>query len=222
MGRIYTFIDKRLNLTPTLQKFANYPVPDHANPLKTPKALIYCFGGIAFLIIVLQILTGMFLMLYYVPSPDHAYESVNYIQNEVTFGAFVRSLHTIGASAAVVMVVLHMLRVFLTGSYKNPREMNWIVGVFLLFIVLTFGFTGYLLPWDQKAYWATTVGVNLIASVPLVGDFLAGVLMGGSDAGAVTLVRFFTIHVMFLPVLLVIFLVAHFFMVRRQGISHPL
>jgi menaquinol-cytochrome c reductase cytochrome b subunit len=222
VGRIYKFVDERLNLGPLLRKMGATPVPDHANPLRSRSAFIYCFGGIAFFIIVLQILPGMFLLLYYVPSPDHAWESVTYIQNEVSFGAFVHGLHKVGASAAVVMVLLHMLRVFFTGSYKNPRELNWMAGVFLLFIVLGFGFTGYLLPWDQKAYWATTVGVNMVASVPLVGEFMAGVLMGGNDAGALTLARFFAIHVMFLPALLVIFLAAHFFMVRRQGISHPL
>ena len=115
-----------------------------------------------------------------------------------------------------------MLRVFVTGSYKNPRELNWIAGLFLLLIVLAFGFTGYLLPWDQKAYWATTVGVNMVATVPLFGDFLAEVLMGGPEVGALTLTRFFAVHVMFLPILLIVFLAAHFFMVRRQGISRPL
>lgn len=222
MGRMFNYLDERLDLSPLLKKFADHPVPDHANPLKTRSAFIYCFGGISFLIILIQLLTGMFLMFYYVPSPDHAYNSVVYIQSEVAFGAFVHNLHRVGASATVVMVVLHMLRVFLTGSYKKPRELNWVAGVFLLFIVLGFGFTGYLLPWDQKAYWATTVGVNLVESVPLIGDFLAEVLMGGRDAGALTLPRFYAIHVMFLPALLIIFLAAHFFMVRRQGISRPL
>lgn len=222
MGKIYKFIDERLNLSPLLQELADRPVPEHANPLKHPSAFMYCFGGVAFLIILIQVLTGMFLMLYYVPAPDHAYDSVAFIQNEVAFGAFVQSMHRVGASAAVIMVVLHMLRVFLSGSYKKPRELNWIAGVFLLLIILAFGFTGYLLPWDQKAYWATTVGVNMVGSVPLVGDFLAGVLAGGRDAGAITLSRFFAVHVMFLPALLVIFLLAHFFMVRRQGISRPL
>lgn len=222
MGRIYRFIDSRLSLTPLLREMGDRQVPDHANPLKTRSAFIYCFGGISFLLILVQLFTGMFLMLYYVPSPDHAYNSVTYIQNEVAFGWMIHSLHRIGASATVVMVLLHMLRVFLTGSYKNPRELNWIAGCFLLLIVIGFGFTGYLLPWDQKAYWATTVGVNMVQSIPLVGDFLGEALMGGREAGALTLTRFFAIHVMFLPVLLLIFLVAHFFMVRRQGISHPL
>jgi menaquinol-cytochrome c reductase cytochrome b subunit len=219
---MYKFLDDRLELGPLLGGIADHPVPDHANPLKTPSALIYCFGGIAFFILLIQALTGAFLMFYYVSSPDHAYESVKYIQNEVDFGALVQGIHRVGASAAVVMVLLHMARVVLTGSYKNPRELNWVVGVFLLLIVVGFCFTGYLLPWDQKAYWATTVGVNMVETIPLAGGFLADVLRGGSEVGVLTLVRFFVIHVIFLPALLILFLAAHFFMVRRQGISRPL
>ncbi|MDR2825598.1 MAG: cytochrome b N-terminal domain-containing protein [Deltaproteobacteria bacterium] len=222
MNRIYKFLDERLNLSPLVKDIADHPVPDHANPLKTPSAFMYCFGGIAFFIILLQVLTGVFLMLYYVPSPDHAYASVSYIQNETAFGSLVQGAHRVGASVAVLMVLLHMLRVVFTGSYKNPRELNWVVGVFLLLVVVGFSFTGYLLPWDQKAYWATTVGVNMVATVPLVGEFLADVLRGGDEVGALTLVRFFVIHVMFLPALLVVFLAAHFFMIRRQGLSRPL
>lgn len=221
-GKLYEFVDERLNVTPILKEIADHPVPDHANPLKTPCAFKYCLGGMAFLTILVQIVTGIFLMLYYVPSPDHAYDSVAYIKNEVAFGAFVQGLHKVSASATVVLVCLHMLRVFLTGSYKKPREMNWIVGVVLLLIVLALGFTGYLLPWDQKAYWATTVGVKMVESIPLIGGFLAETLMGGTEVGAVTLTRFFTIHVVILPAILIIFLAAHFFMVRRQGISRPL
>ncbi|MDR1241205.1 MAG: cytochrome b N-terminal domain-containing protein [Deltaproteobacteria bacterium] len=222
MNRIYQFIDERLHLGPLISEIANHPVPDHANLLKTPKAIIYCFGGMVFFILLLQVLTGVFLMFYYVPSPDHAYASVTYIRQETAFGGLLQSVHRVGASAAVVMVMLHMLRVVLTGSYKNPRELNWVVGVFLLLLVAGFSFTGYLLPWDQKAYWATTVGVNMIAGIPLIGGFLADALRGGSEVGALTLTRFFVIHVMVLPALLTIFLAAHFFMIRRQGISRPL
>ncbi|MDR2503190.1 MAG: cytochrome b N-terminal domain-containing protein [Deltaproteobacteria bacterium] len=222
MSKIWLFIDRRLNLSPLLREMADHRIPDHANPLKKASAFMYCFGGISFLILLLQLLTGMFLMLYYVPSPDHAYASVSYIKNEVAFGALTQNLHRVGASAAVVMVFLHMLRVYFTKSYKNPRELNWIAGVLLLLVVLGFGFTGYLLPWDQKAYWATTVGVNIIETVPWLGGFIADMLRGGDEVGALTLTRFFVIHVMFLPALLLCLLAAHFFMVRRQGISHPL
>jgi menaquinol-cytochrome c reductase cytochrome b subunit len=219
---LYEFLDERLNLTPLLRDLADHPVPDHANPVKTRSAFMYCLGGIAFFILLLQILTGMFLMLYYVPSPDHAYSSVTYIKNEVAFGGFVQNLHRVGASAAIVMVFLHMLRVFFTKSYKNPRELNWIVGVALLAVIVGFGFSGYLLPWDQKAYWATTVGINMVETIPVAGGFLADALRGGSEVGTLTLARFFVIHVMFLPALLIMLLAAHFFMIRRQGISRPL
>lgn len=222
MGRIYRFLDERLNLSPLIGAVADHPIPDHVNVFKSPSAFVYCFGGVSFLLIVLEVLTGMFLMLYYVPSPDHAYQSVNYIQNEVLFGNLVRGIHRVGASATVLMVFLHMLRVYFTGSYKNPRELNWIAGLVLFTAIMGFGFTGYLLPWDQKAYWATAVGVNVAASVPLVGDFLASVLRGGSEVGTLTLSRFFAIHVMFLPAFLIIFLAVHFFMLRRRGISRPL
>jgi len=222
MDKIYQFIDRRLNLAPLLKEIAEHPVPDHANPVKTRSAFIYCLGGISFFIILLQVLTGMFLMLYYSPSPDHAYASVNYIRNEVLCGAFVQNLHRVGASALILMVFLHMMRVYFTKSYKNPRELNWISGVFLLGLVTGFGFTGYLLPWDQKAYWATTVGINMVETVPVIGDFAALALRGGEEVGTLTLLRFYVIHVMFLPALLAAFLTAHFFMVRRQGISSPL
>jgi len=222
VGKLYEFIDQRLNITPLLKELADHPVPDHVNPLKTRSAFIYCFGGISFFILLLQALTGMFLMLYYVPSPDQAYASVTYIRNDVAFGGFVQNLHRVGGSAAVLMVFLHMMRVFFTKSYANPRELNWIVGVVLLFIIVGFSFSGYLLPWDQKAYWATTVGINMIETIPLVGSFLANALRGGGEVGTLTLVRFFVFHVMFLPAMLIVFLAAHFFMVRRQGISRPL
>ena len=222
MGLIYQFVDRRLNLTPLIKEIADKPVPDHANPFKTGSAYIYCLGGISLIVILLQILTGMFLMLYYSPSPDHAYASVNYIKNEVLFGGFVQNLHRVGASAAILMVFLHMMRVYFTKSYKNPRELNWVAGVVLLVIVVAFSFTGYLLPWDQKAYWATTVGLNIVETVPVLGEFLAAAFRGGAEVGTLTLGRFFAIHVIFLPALLAVFLAAHFFMVRRQGISGPL
>jgi menaquinol-cytochrome c reductase cytochrome b subunit len=222
VGRIYRFLDERLNLSPLIREIADHPVPDHANPLRNLSAFMYCFGGLCCVILMLQVLTGVFLMLYYVPSTDEAYASVTYIQNDTLFGSFVQGIHRVGASLAMIMVLLHMIRVVLTGSYKNPRELSWVVGLFLLLIVGGFCFTGYLLPWDQKAYWATTVGVNMVATIPLVGEFLADALRGGSEVGTLTLVRFFVIHVVFLPAMLAIFLAAHFFMVRRQGISGPL
>lgn len=164
----------------------------------------------------------MFLTMYYVPDIINAYESVKYLQNEVAFGVIVRGMHHWGASLVIVMMFLHTLRVFFQGSYKRPRELNWVVGMLIFFIMLGLGFTGYLLPWDNKAYFATKVGIQIAAQVPLIGGFIATLLQGGTIVGAETLARFFAIHVFFLPGALFALLGAHFIMIRRQGISGPL
>lgn len=160
--------------------------------------------------------------MYYVPDIIHAYASVDYLQHQIPFGKIVRGMHHFGASLVIVMMFLHTLRVFFTGSYKAPREMNWVVGMLIFFIMLGLGFTGYLLPWDNKAYYATKVGVEIAASVPYIGEYIASFLYGGDIVGAQTLTRFFAIHVFFLPGALIAMLAAHFIMIRRQGISGPL
>jgi menaquinol-cytochrome c reductase cytochrome b subunit len=215
LARIYDWIDSRLQIKDQVQELMDHPVPSHVNWL-------YCFGGITFLLIMLQIITGIFLIMYYVPSPDHAYDSVKYISEEVAAGKLIRGMHRIGSSLVVIFVVVHMLRVFFHGAYKKPRELNWMVGVVLLLLVVGFGFTGYLLPWDQKAYWASVVGIKMAGSVPVLGEFIGGVMRGGEALGAVTLARFFAIHVWILPAALFGFLAAHIFMIRKQGISGPL
>ncbi len=222
LGWIYDAIDKRLTIKEAVRNFLDHRVPEHANPLKHPSAFGYCFGGITAIIGLLLFLTGLFLVVYYIPSPDHAYDSVEYITNTVALGWLVRGIHHWGATAIVIMIGLHTLRVYFHGAYKNPREMNWVVGILLLLIVLAFSFTGYLLPWNQKSYWATSVGTSMIGLVPFIGDYLLRLMRGGADIGAVTLVRFYAIHVGFLPVILLPLLGSHFFMVRRQGISRPL
>jgi ubiquinol-cytochrome c reductase cytochrome b subunit len=181
----------------------------------------YTLGSATLFVFALQVITGMFLAMYYSPSPDHAYDSIQYIMNEVTFGSVVRGLHHWGASAMVVLVVLHMLRVFILGAYKFPREVTWAVGVILLLLSLGFGFTGYLLPWDEKAYWATTVGTNIMGLTPGLGGFLLRAVRGGSDLGALTLARFFSVHTLFLPAATVGAIVAHMYLVIRNGISAP-
>ncbi len=179
----------------------------------------YTLGSATLFVFTLQAITGIFLAAYYVPTPDHAYDSVQYIMNQTMFGPLVRGLHHWGASAMVVLVVAHMLRVVVMGAYKYPREFTWTVGVFLLLLTFGFGFTGYLLPWDEKAYWATTVGTNMAGTVPAVGGFLLKVVRGGSDLGAVTLARFFSFHVLALPALAALLVLVHLFMVIRIGIS---
>lgn len=188
------------------------PLPKHIN-------LLFSLGSLAMFVLLLQAATGAFLALSYSPSPDHAYNAVNYISNEVPFGSFVRGLHHWGASAMVIIVVLHLLRVVLYGSYKAPRELTWVFGVFLLLLTLGFGFTGYLLPWDEKAYWATVVGVEIASTAPVLGDVVAKVLRGGAEIGAVTLSRFYALHTIWLPAMIFGLVGIHLFFVRYYGSS---
>ena len=170
---------------------------------------------------ILQAATGMFLAMNYAPTPENAYDSVRFISEQAPFGAFLRGLHHWGASAMVVGVVLHLLTVFLLGAYKYPRELTWVTGVFLLVVVLFFGFTGYLLPWNEKAYWATLVGTNIAHEAPVVGPYIARLLTGSDELGAQTLTRFYSIHVLLLPAAVIAFMAIHLFMVVRQGVTAP-
>jgi quinol-cytochrome oxidoreductase complex cytochrome b subunit len=180
---------------------------------------LYTLGSASLFVAISQIVTGILLTIYYVPTPDHAYDSVQYISTQLPAGWLIRGLHHCGASAMVVLVVLHMLRVIYYGSYKFPREATWFTGVFLLIVVLGFGFTGYLLPWDQKAYWATTVGTRIAGTPPLIGDWILQVIRGGKELSAITLARFFGVHVWVLPASLLILILVHLYLVIRIGIS---
>ncbi len=187
---------------------------------KLPKVnWLYTLGSATLFVAINQIVTGILLTIYYVPSPDQAYDSVQYITTQVPAGWLIRGLHHWGASAMVVLTVLHMLRVIIYGAYKFPREVTWFTGVMLLLVVLAFGFTGYLLPWDQKAFWATTVGTRIAGTPPVVGDTILRAVRGGEELSAVTLARFFGIHVWVLPATLVILLIIHLYLVIRIGIS---
>jgi len=187
---------------------------------KVPKVnWLYTLGSATLFVAVNQIVTGILLTVYYVPTPDHAYDSVQYITTQIPAGWLVRGLHHWGASAMVVLTVLHLLRVVAYGAYKYPREVTWLTGVGLLLVVLGFGFTGYLLPWDQKAYWATTVGTRIAGVAPLVGDWILRVMRGGDELSAVTLARFFGAHVWMLPAALLSLVLVHLYLVIRNGIS---
>ncbi|WP_078391155.1 menaquinol-cytochrome c reductase cytochrome b subunit [Shouchella patagoniensis] len=222
LQKIYDYVDERLDITPMWRDIADHEVPEHVNPAHHFSAFIYCFGGLTFFVTVIQILSGMFLTMYYVPDIVNAHASVYFLQNDVAMGVIVRGMHHWGASLVIVMMFLHTLRVFFTGSYKKPRELNWVVGVLIFFVMLALGLTGYLLPWDMKAYFATVVTLEIAESVPIIGDFAKALLAGGDIVGAATLTRFFAIHVFFLPAALLGLLGAHFIMIRRQGISGPL
>lgn len=213
-SKVYDWLDRRLKLKPIERTLLDEPIPGGAS-------WVYVFGSATLFLFVLQAITGMFLAVYYAPTPDHAYDSVRFIETQIMFGAFVRGLHHWGASGMVVVIGLHMLQVFLYGAYKPPRELMWMVGVVLLLLVMAFAFTGYLLPWDQTAYWATQVGINMVGTVPLVGDVLVRILRGGETLGALTLSRFFAIHVLFLPALTVVGVALHLFILRRVGPAGP-
>jgi quinol-cytochrome oxidoreductase complex cytochrome b subunit len=216
LKRIYFWVDERLEMHAYIKKdILDKPIPKGLN-------FTYCFGGITFFLFVMLAVTGCFMTLYYVPSPEQAYDAVDYLTFEVPMGQVIRGVHHWSANLMMVTIFLHMLRVFIYGAYKKPREINWMSGVCLLCLVMGFGFTGYLLPWDHKAYWATKVGTSVMGTVPVVGDYALRIMRGGSDLGALTLTRFYTLHVLFLPLLTVIFLIAHFVMIRKQGISSPL
>lgn len=214
MSRVYSWIDERADLTRTFSPLLFRKIPRGVG-------WWYTFGSATLFVFVMQVVTGIFLAMYYSPSPDHAYDSVGYISGDVVMGSFVRGLHHWGASTMVVLVVLHMLRIVLMAAYKYPRELTWFVGVFLFLLTMGFGFTGYLLPWDEKAYWATTVGTNMAGTVPLVGGWALKLLRGGAELGAVTLTRFYSLHVLLLPVLAATFIATHLYLVVKQGISAP-
>ena len=209
--------DERLDLRNRIKTrvFAK-PVPLHS------RTIWYCFGGLTFIVAVLQGLTGLFLTLYYAPTPERAYSSVFYISNYVQYGWLIRSIHAWGAQLMVIFIIIHIIRVFVTASYKHPRELNWVAGVVLFVVTMAFGLTGYLLPWDQKAYWGSTIFVQLMGQVPIAGAWMAHLVMGGDSLGGPTLTRFYSAHIMLLPAVLIGLLFVHFWMVRKQGISGPL
>jgi menaquinol-cytochrome c reductase cytochrome b subunit len=217
---VVDWLDSRFPFTETVDEALTQRVPNYAN------AFYYCFGGMVFILIVFQILTGIFLAFYYVPDgsgiPAPAYKSVNYIMNDVYLGWLIRGIHFWAANLLIVMVVLHMARVYWTGSYRAPRELNWMVGVTMLLVVLGLSLTGYLLPWDTKAYWATSVTIKVGAGVPLLGNVIKEVAQGGPTLGPNTLQRFFTLHVFILPALIVLLMYVHFRLIRQHGISEPL
>ena len=174
-------------------------------------------GLISFYLFVVLTVTGLALMLYYVPHPDAAYRSMKDIEYAVTFGMFLRNAHRWAAHGMVAVVFLHLCRVFFTGAYKPPREFNWVVGVLLLLLTLALSFTGYLLPWDQLAFWAITVGTSIVAYVPLLGPQVRYLLLGGHEIGAAALLRFYVLHCLILPLAMAFLVALHFWRVRKDG-----
>ena len=212
---IYGELDQRLDVREGLQKLLKKPVPKRLN-------FLYCFGGMTFLLFVIQVVTGILLAIYYKPSAADAYTSVKFITNVVPLGWLVRQIHAWGSNLMIITVLIHMGRVYFHGAFKNPRELNWMVGVVLLGLTLGFGFTGYLLPWDQKSFWGTTIGTEVAGGVPLIGSYLLVLLRGSQNVTGDTLTRFYSVHVLILPWITAMFLAVHFAMIKRQGVAKPL
>jgi quinol-cytochrome oxidoreductase complex cytochrome b subunit len=199
----------------------------HLHPVRVKRHAVrytytFCLGGISFFLFLALTVTGLYLMFFYVPSVANAYQDIQAIEASVAFGSLVRNMHRWAAHLMVLTVFLHMIRVFYHGAYKPPREFNWVVGVVLLLLTLLLSFTGYLLPWDQIAFWAITVGTQMALYAPLLGQESSFFLLGGIQVGQETLLRFYVLHVIALPLLAAIFVVVHFWRIRKDGgISGP-
>jgi cytochrome b6 len=213
--RLYEWFDQRVDLQ-NLEKFLSHKtVPYHRH------SIWYYLGGMSLYLFVVQVVTGILLLLYYKPTAESAYESVQYIMTEVPFGWLVRSIHSYAANLFIGLVFIHMFSVFLMKAYRKPRELTWITGALLLFLAMGFGFSGYLLPWNQLAYLATNVGTNFASMIPFVGDWALKFLRGGNEVTGATLTRFFGFHVAVLPGLTTLLLTIHVLFVQRQGMSVP-
>jgi hypothetical protein len=213
---IADWLEDRYQYKEPLSKVLSKPVPEWQ------RRWWYCLGGLTAFFFFVQGVTGIMLAFYYKPTPETAYASIQFIESEVYFGAVVRMIHHWSSNGMVLMCFAHMLRVFIMGAYKKPRELNWVSGVTLFVVTLAFGFTGYLLPWDQRAFWATTVGSEIAGGLPVIGNLALLFLRVGWDISALTLNRFYSLHILILPLITVGVMLAHFVMVRRQGIMKPL
>jgi quinol-cytochrome oxidoreductase complex cytochrome b subunit len=190
---------------------------------KVPKGTnwFYTLGSATLFAFTVQVVTGVFLAMYYTPSPTQAYASVTHLTNDVFLGEFVRGMHKWGASVMIIVIFLHMARTFIFGAYKYPRELNWVIGVTLLILTLIMGFTGYLLPFDQRSFWATVVGVNINGTGPFLGPYLSDFLRAGPEFGATTLSRFYAIHMLLVPGLIIALIGAHLYLVVKLGTTAP-
>lgn len=212
MRRFGSFLRDRIGWQAYLKPFLEKPLPGDLN-------WTFTLGSVCALLFVVQAVSGVLLAAYYNPSPDYAYQSIDYIMQHVFMGRILRGIHHWGGGAMVVLVFFHMAANFFYGSYKAPRELTWIIGVGLLLLTLGFGFTGYLLPWDQKAYWATVVGTSVPQDIPLVGQLITRVLRGGEEVSGLTLTRFYSIHILVLPSLMLLFMGFHIYLVRIHDIA---
>jgi cytochrome b6 len=215
MSNLYDWFQERLELQAIADDITSKYVPPHVN-------IFYCLGGITLTCFIVQVATGFAMTFYYRPTVTEAFASVEYIMNQVNFGWLIRSVHRWSASMMVLNMILHVCRVYLTGGFKKPRELTWVTGVALASVTVSFGVTGYSLPWDQVGYWACKIVTGVPDAIPVVGGLLVQVLRGGVSVGQSTLTRFYSAHTFVLPVVAAVLMLTHFVMIRKQGISGPL
>ncbi len=213
---IYSYLDSRFKISDIVQFAKKKKVPEHKH------SFWYYFGGICLFLFVLQVLTGIMLLLYYIPSIDSAHESINFIMSQVKFGWLIRSVHSWSANILIGVIFIHMFSSFFMKAYRPPRELTWITGFFLLLIFMFFGFSGYLLPWNSLSLSATRVGADIAGTLPLIGPQIKSFLLGGSEVTGATISRFFWLHVAVLPLVTAVFLGIHVFLVQILGMSKPI
>jgi cytochrome b6 len=215
MSNVYDWFQERLEIQAIADDITSKYVPPHVN-------IFYCLGGITLTCFIVQVATGFAMTFYYRPTVTEAFASVQYIMTEVNFGWLIRSVHRWSASMMVLNMILHVCRVYLTGGFKKPRELTWVTGVALASVTVSFGVTGYSLPWDQVGYWACKIVTGVPDAIPVVGGLVVQLLRGGVSVGQSTLTRFYSAHTFVLPVVAAVLMLTHFVMIRKQGISGPL
>ncbi|WP_218079469.1 cytochrome b6 [Anthocerotibacter panamensis] len=216
MSKVYDWFQERLEIQAIADDITTKYVPPHVN-------IFYCLGGVTLICFLLQFATGFAMTFYYKPTVAEAFNSIDYIMNTVSFGWLIRSVHRWSASMMVLAMILHVFRVYLTGGFKKPRELTWVTGVILAVLTVSFGVTGYTLPWDQVGYWAASIVTAVPGAVPVIGPLVVQLLQGSaSGIGQETLTRFYSAHTFLLPWLAAVFMLLHFLMIRKQGISGPL
>jgi cytochrome b6 len=215
MSNVYDWFQERLEIQAIADDITSKYVPPHVN-------IFYCLGGITLTCFIVQVATGFAMTFYYRPTVTEAFASVEYLMTEVNFGWLIRSVHRWSASMMVLNMILHVCRVYLTGGFKKPRELTWVTGVALASVTVSFGVTGYSLPWDQVGYWACKIVTGVPDAIPIIGGLVVQVLRGGVSVGQSTLTRFYSAHTFVLPVVASVLMLTHFVMIRKQGISGPL
>ncbi len=215
-SQLYQWLDERFKLNAMVEYMKGKVVPVHSH------SLFYYFGGISLFLFIVQVLTGILLLMYYRPGADSAFESVRFIISNVTFGWLIRSLHSWSANLMVFAVFIHMFSVYFTSAYRKPRELTWLSGMALLGLTMAFGFSGYLLPWNELSFFATRVGTGMAGAIPGIGKFLLIVMRGGEEVTGATIGRFFGLHVAILPGITTLVLTGHLLFLQRQGMSEPL